>query len=333
MRILVAVVIIGALGWSAFWWLGARAVDRDLTAWVADRQNTGWVAHIDDIQTRGFPNRFDTTLSGVELADPNTGIAWTAPFFQVFRLSYEPGHIIAIWPQDQMIATPNQRINITTERARASFVFETNQNWTLDRSNIAVNDAKLTSNRDWSAEIAEVLLATRMSDRVPGAIDIGFDAKDIRPANPALRKLAQMDVVPGVFESTKIDASLTFDRPWDRFAIETARPNLTALDLHKMQLNWGQLELWAAGELQFDAQGRATGSITVKAKNWREILQLLVATGWLPTGIANPLETGLELLATLAGSKTTLDAPLTIKDGSMSFGPIPLGTIPALKIR
>jgi hypothetical protein len=92
-------------------------------AWFADRSAQGWVADYDTIETRGFPSRFDTTINTLELADPRTGWAWSAPFFQVFALSYKPNHIIAVWPNEQTIATPLARANITAEDMRASAVF------------------------------------------------------------------------------------------------------------------------------------------------------------------------------------------------------------------
>ena len=76
-----------------------------------------------------------------------------------------------------------------------------------------------------------------------------------------------------------------------------------------------------------------TGRITVKAKNWREILQIAVAAGWVPEGLAETLEDGLGLRAGLSGSPETLDAPLSFEKGRVSFGPIPLGTAPRLLLR
>ena len=80
-------------------------------------------------------------------------------------------------------------------------------------------------------------------------------------------------------------------------------------------------------------QGRATGSITIKAKNWREMLDLAVQVGWVPEAMKPSLESGLNLLAGLSGSKETLDASLDFKDGRVSFGPFAIGTAPRLKLR
>ena len=130
-----------------------------------------------------------------------------------------------------------------------------------------------------------------------------------------------------------LDANLTFDAPWDRNAIESRRPQVTAIDLRLMQANWGQLDLWAAGQLSVDDQGRASGEITLKAKNWREMLDLARQAGWVPEPLVPSIESGLNLVAGMSGSPKTLDAPLTFKDGAVSFGPFRIGTAPKLVLR
>lgn len=333
MRILLVVVIAAATGWSGYWLIGSRAVENGLRDWLDGRSDAGWVANYSSIDTRGFPNRLDTTITDLELADPATGIAWTAPYFYLLRLSYNPNHVIAVWPNEQTVATPNQRISITTERARGSFVFKPGTDFELDRSSIVFNDVTLTSSDGWSSEITEGLLATRPTAARADAVDVGFELKNMRPASPALAQLADSGILPEAIEQLKIDASLKFDAPWDRQAIETRRPAVTDVELNLLQVRWGQLDIWAAGDLTVNDAGLASGSITVKARNWRELLQIAVATGWIPDALSGTLEGGLGLLAQLSGSPETLDAPLTFRNGQVSFGPIPLGSLPPLRLR
>ena len=58
----------------------------------------------------------------------------------------------------------------------------------------------------------------------------------------------------------------------------------------------------------------------VKAENWREILELAVASGAVPEGLAGTLEDALGLLAGLSGSSKTLDIPLDFRNGRMLLG-------------
>lgn len=333
MRKLLYVTVAAALAWSTFWLIGARGVENGLRDWLDDRAGAGWVAEYSAVETRGFPNRFDTTITALDLADPASGLAWTAPFFQLFRLSYEPNHLIAIWPNDQTLATPHQRVSINSTDARGSLVFKPRSDHHLDRASIVATGLQLNSTAGWSADIAEARLATRPSETLDAGVDIGIDIRQLHPDNSGLARLARAGLVPDTLTSLKIDAALRFDAPWDRAAIETRRPAITAIELNLLQAKWGKLDLWMAGDLSVDDAGRASGSITVKAKNWREILELGVALGWVPDRFAGTLESGLGLLATLSGSPETLDAPLSFTDGQVSFGPIGLGTLPPLRLR
>ncbi len=333
MRIVLAAVIVLAAAWSGYWWIGARAEQNGIRNWLDARDRAGWVANYSMVETTGFPNRFDTTISEIELADPETGVAWAAPFLQLLRLSYEPNHVIAVWPDEQTFASPYQRISVTTDRARASFVFLPRTDYQLERSNFSFEGVRLRSTKDWSARVENVRLATRPADAGENAYDIGFEATGLRPKGTKLSQLAEIGLVPETFETLKLDATLAFDAPWDRTALEERRPAITEIELNLAQAIWGELDLWMAGDVTLDEAGRATGEITVKARNWREMLQLAVAAGWLPDGMADTLEGGLELLAGLSGSPKTLDAPLKLRDGAVSFGPIPLGTLPPIRIR
>ncbi|MCP3971356.1 MAG: DUF2125 domain-containing protein [Rhodobacteraceae bacterium] len=332
LRVLLIAIVAPAALWSGYWWWGSHGVEDDLRAWLDGRADAGWVANYADVSTRGFPNRFDTTVTGLELADPGLGLAWTAPFFQLLRLSYEPNHIIAVWPNEQTLASPETRVTVRTGKARASLVFKPGTDLELDRVTAVFDNIRLVADAGWTAQAAEVRLATRTSERSAGAIHIGLETKQLRPVGDGLQSLAEMGIVHGVIDGLRIDATLGFDAPWDQHAVETARPLVREIELHKLQLDWGGVELWAAGDLTVDTEGLATGSITIKAKNWRELFQIAVGTGWIPDSIAGALESGLTLLAGLSGSSETLDAPLTFEAGYVSFGPVPLGSITPLRL-
>ncbi|RVT86550.1 DUF2125 domain-containing protein [Rhodobacteraceae bacterium CCMM004] len=333
MRILVAIAVIAAALWGGYWFVGATAVERALAAWIAERRSDGWVADYATLDTRGFPNRFDTTLTDLDIADPATGWAWTAPFFQILALSYRPTHVIAVWPEAQSLATPLERIDIASDTLRASVVFEADTALTLDRATLVAEAVRLRSNAGWNAALAEARLATRQTAARPLAHDLGFEARDLVLAEALRDGLDPTGLLPGTVARLAVDATVAFDAPWDRFAVERARPQPTAIDLRLAEAQWGDLALKLAGSLEVDAEGRPEGEIVVKATNWRDMIAIAVASGALPEGMAGTLEGGLGLLAGLSGDPKTLDVPLRFADGRVSLGPIPLGPAPILRLR
>ncbi|MGR3662657.1 MAG: DUF2125 domain-containing protein [Paracoccaceae bacterium] len=333
MRKLITAILVVAGLWGGYWFVGSYAVERSLTAWLTDRQNEGWIAEYSSLETHGFPNRFDTTISDIGLADTRSGIAWQAPFFQVFALSYKPNHIIAIWPDTQTLSTPYQNINITNDRMRASVIFEAGTAFTLSRSDFELENFSLRSNLGWSASVGKGQFSTRQVETDPDSHKIWFEASDVYPSAALLSRLNPTHVLPDMFETLTVDTTLTFDAPWDRFAVEQQRPQITKIDLTEMRASWGDIDIRAAGELQVDAQGMPTGEITVKAKNWRDILNIAIETGAIPASMTMIVTRALQVMAEMAGDPKTLDATLTFRNGQISLGVIPLGPAPRLTIR
>ena len=333
MRKLLVVVLVLAGLWGGYWFIGARAMETGLSGWLDARAADGWVAEYAAVNTRGFPNRFDTTVSELMLADPETGVAWTAPFFQILTLSYKPNHIIAVWPDEQTVASPYERITVAAEKMQGSVVFEPGTALTLDRSTFVLDGMTFESTAGWSAAISEGRLATRQTSALEHHHDIGFEANLVRPAEPVLAALDPAKMLPEVIDTMRIDATVGFDAPWDRYAIEDARPGITSVDLKELRANWGEMDLRATGELDVDAEGVPSGRITVRAENWRQMLDVARSAGLVPESMAPTVARGLEFLAGLSGKPDTLDAPLTFRNGFVAFGPIPLGPAPRLVLR
>ncbi|WP_300513568.1 DUF2125 domain-containing protein [Aliiroseovarius sp.] len=331
-KLLVIAALLGAL-WGGYWFIGSSAMERGLVAWIGDRQTDGWVAEYATLDTRGFPSRFDTTITDLELADPRTGIAWSAPWFQILSLSYRPYHVIAVWPDKQVLATPHERIEISAAGMRGSIVLEPQTSLPLDRSSIVAERVELGSSAGWAASMEQAQLATRRTPAVLNSYDFSLDARGVRPASGFVELISRGVLLPEVFGGLEIRATVEFDAPWDRFAIERARPQPRRIQLDILKAQWGELDLWMAGELTVDRAGLATGEITVKAKNWRDMVTIAVGAGVLSAEFEGTVTSVLEFLSGLSGDKETLDTPLKFDRGRVWFGPVPLGQAPRFVIR
>src|SRR4051794_30128731 len=106
MRTLLAIVILAALAWSGYWYVHATARHNAIDGWLAERRAAGWVAEAEKVRVRGFPNRVDTFVTGLDLADPKAGWSWKAGELELLSLSYDPFHVIAVLPGEQVVATP-----------------------------------------------------------------------------------------------------------------------------------------------------------------------------------------------------------------------------------
>lgn len=332
LRFFFGVLILFVLGWSAYWWIGSNAQQTRLIAWFENRHAAGWVAHYDKLNVKGYPNRFDTRITNLHLADPASGWAWTTPEFQVLMLSYKPGHIIAVWPPEQSITTPNERVAVHSNDIRASVKFDANTGLALKSATAELDRITLNSNAGWSAELGSAKLATRRVENRQDTHDLYFQAIDLKLSRKLLNSLGSDNFLLDVFDTVKIDITAGFDAPWNRRAIEGQKPELTRLEVRDINASWGDLKIQASGELMFDTGGYPTGQITVRAENWKDMLELAAGSGVIPSELHSVLEYGLGFLARLSNNRETIDAPLKFKNGMISIGLLPIGRTPQFRL-
>lgn len=332
MKRLLFVIVAAAALYGGYWFIGSSGATAGFERWFEDRRAEGWVAEYSGLSTRGFPSRFDTTISGIELADPQTGVAYSAPFLQIFALSYKPEHLIAVWPNDQRLSTPLGKAQIGSTDMRASLIVERSRALALERSNFFAQDLSVVMDEGSTWKTAALNMAVEKLPAATNSYKFGIDAQQLSVPVPRNLRLSG-DVLPDVFEAARGDLTVTFDAPWDLNALAHIRPQPTRVDVKLIEAKWGQLELRLAGGFDVDAQGRANGQITIKAQNWQDILALGIASGAIPAQLAQPIERGLSLLSGLSGNRNTLDLPLALDAGMMKLGPIPLGPAPLLRLR
>ena len=332
MRKLLWLLVILALAWSGYWAAGAVGLGRGLDRWLELRRGEGWQAEVRETRTKGFPFAFETRVEGISLVDPETGLGWTAPRFDIRAEAHAPTYVEAIWPDTQEILTPHETISVEAIEIAAGLGLVPGPALALDTSDVSLISVTLRSSAGWNARLDSGELATRrLAD--PLVHDIIFSARGLKPARQILELLDPLAKLPPSITTMELDMEAAFDAPWDRHAIEDRRPQPTALDIRLLKAKWGRIEFEAAGAVTVDGAGTPEGEIAVRAVNWREMLEVADAGGWVPQEFLPTIERGLEVLAGLSGNPETIDATLSLSGGLVFLGPIPLGPAPVLRIR
>ena len=330
---LIRLALVAGLFWSGLWLAGAELARGAITAWLAERRAEGWLAEAEPVKVTGYPARFELRLEVLDLADPDTGLAWAAPGLRLTSDAWDPLDLHLDWPTDQVIATPEGRVAFTTAGMGARLALAPDPALTLRAAAFELQEGALASTAGWRARLAEARLsAGRIEDRAD-RLALSFTAAEAEPSAPLLALLDPRGRLPRMIDRLEIEADVDFDAPWDIHAIDRRRPQPTRIDLSRLAARWGQLELMAAGDLAVDAEGRATGTLQLRAVNWREMLALGQDTGLIPPDLASTLETALALLAAATGRPETLEVPLIFTGGEMFLGPVPLGPAPRFGLR
>lgn len=327
--------VIGALVaiWSVVWLIGSIATERLVTGWLADREAAGWVVTRDTVQTSGYPFRFITTLPDLLLADPLTGWAVEADGFRLEQDSYQPQAIRAVWPAEHVLSTPYEHITIRAEQLEMMLHIRPLDYLALEQSETRIAALEMDSDMGWSSRVDQAMAMVAERDEPGHRYDVRIDASGVVPAGAVLALLDPAGVLPHAIERVHFDAIMGFDRIWDLTALESSRPAITRVELTELRAEWGDLALRLSGDLDVDAEGLPTGDLSVRAQNWREMIEIGVNAGAIPEGFRGTLETGLSLLAGLSDRPEDLDATLGFSDGQVFFGPIPLGPAPRLILR
>jgi hypothetical protein len=329
MRKLLFLLVTLTILWSGYWFVGSSVIRSTATSLIAAQAANGVTAETSSLSVAGFPNRFDLTAEGIRFADPASGIGWDAPFAQVFAMTWKPWHVIAALPPEQTVTLPGQEVTVTSEDLRSSLRARPAASLPLAMAIVESGPLSATSSLGWTFAAEKAVLSLGAAGGTPNGYDIAADIADLAPDPALLKLIAPEGGLAATISEIRLRANAILTAPLDRHAGET-QPRLATLALTDLAVTWGEVSLTAEGSIAPDDQGLAAGRINFTIANWRRILPILVASGTVRPQLARTAETMLEGLARQTGDPEVLKIPLTLQEGWMSFGPIPLGPAPAM---
>ncbi len=327
-RILISAAILGALAWTGWWYALARGQEAALAAWFAERTRAGWQAEHDGIGLTGFPLSLEREITGIRLADPDTGWAWTAPWLRVESATFSPSRLEVTWPGAQSLAVPGERTDITSGAMAASLELRPELAMGLVHASAEVARldvlARPGSGPGWTARAGRVEadIAERVND---DGYAITFRAENVIMPEPWMARIDPTGLAGRELERITFDGAAVFDAPLDRHLIEDGRLALRAMTIRRVGFQWGRMRLEATGAIKTDDRGYPKGKIKLTARHWREIIAMARRSGAIGADMAEALTTALELVALLGGDRDELDATLKFRDGEVWIGPISIG--------
>ncbi len=333
MRRLIRFVVFVALVWSAYWFVAGYGLRNAITAWFDRQQDLGWQADFSKVSTAGYPTRHVTRLNNPALADPVNGTAWSADWIEFQSPAIWPGRqVLRFADTPQRVSYFDQTTTVQATDLQAELNLQPGVALVLEKMALTAGQWGLNDGDEVQAA-GDTLNLVMAQEGAPEAYAIGAKMDGFEPGEDLRRLMRSASTLPQTFETLEFEAFVEFDKPWDRSAIEEGRPQPVAIDLRLAEVKWGELRLFATGELDVDDQGIPTGEIALKAENWRDMVAMANAAGALPDQAVDPVNRALHFMAGLGGNPNALDLQLNFRDGFVALGPLPLGPAPRLILR
>lgn len=329
MRRLTLLVLILAALYGGYWVFGARMVESRATAALDGLAAQGWTVDYSDLATRGFPSRFDTTLTDVRIAPPGLpGLTYAAPFLQALALSYRPNRLILVWPETQTLTLPQgSTITLTADRLRASTGVTLSTDPRLTASTLESGPATVAA--DALGEVVSLdrlLVAFRPAAAAPAEVDTYAEVIGLTSQDAYVRLLDPAGAYPAAVDRLMIDATVTFDKPLALQAAGAA-PRITRIAIKDMVLLWGDMQMTTQGTLDVAEDGTLSGQLPLALRDWPAMLDVWANSGAIERGVA---DTYAKMIGGLSADGRNVDLPLIFGGGIMRLGIIPIGAAPRL---
>lgn len=332
MRKISGVAALLGVAWCLWWWAASFTLQNRAQSWFDARAAEGWQAELGAITGGGFPSRLQAGLRDIALADPEAGLAIQTDALDISAAAYWPGDVRVVLDQGPiLVASPLGRSTLTMQDGVMALTLRPGTALELEALGWTAGPWRL-SDSDAERMRADTLTLTMTRDS-GASYDIVARADSFAPGDVVRTRLRLPDTVPRAFDSLTLHARVTFDRSWDRRALDTARPQPRHITLHLAEARWGDLLLHFAANLAIDAQGTPDGTVAIRAENWRTMLDLAQLSGALPPAFRTQAETVLDVLAGASGNPETLDVDLSLRDGGIYLGFLPIAPAPRIILR
>ncbi|GHG93391.1 DUF2125 domain-containing protein [Pseudodonghicola xiamenensis] len=333
MRRLIKIALLLALIWSGVWALTDLGLVRGMAAWLSAQRARGWQVEYSALDSSGYPFRHGLRLSAPMIADPRSGWAWRADWLGLQSPALWPGNQRLIFPAtEQRLSLFGQEATLKAQAMQARLALRPGPALRLDRLELTAGDWQLTA-ADGVTTGAGRLLVSMIQQGPAEEYRLMLSAPTLAPGGALPLTTTVTDTLPAGFDTFGLQARVRFDRPWDRRALTARRPQPRALLLDQADVRWGAMAVSARGAIDIDPQGQPSGTLAIRAENWRQMLDLSVASGVLAPQRAEQLGRLLALLAGTGDDSDTLDTELRFAGGLMLLGPLPLGPAPSLRLR
>ncbi len=334
--VLAGASLLAGAAYTIYWLILAGEIAQGIANWAEQRRAEGYVVEYSGLQTSGYPLRIQLQAAEVRLS-MRQGDAlweWRAPVLAGHVLPYMPNQFVLSALEPQEIAHSN-----TVTGAVKKYWLAPD----MATAKLGLEGGKLM-------QLALDLTGGEIhGDGFKGAVSLGRAQLNARQGNQRIEKPPLLEIAieienstyPG-FSGSALGEKLT--RLSLNAGVEGVPPAQTGtagirewrdaggiVQILEFRLDWGPLQLSAAGTTALDARNRLMGSLTARLLKYDGVISALHAAGQLSEDEKNAASLALEIIANAAGgAKGDLALPLVLQDGEVYLGPVRIARLQPL---
>ncbi|WP_319567852.1 DUF2125 domain-containing protein [Cohaesibacter marisflavi] len=324
------ILVLIAAGWSGFWYYGYTTTQALVDQFVAREVNGQKIVRCQDRKLGGYPVRLALDCSSYAVVDPASGWQVSGGPLQVYWQIHEPGQASIKTHAPMHIEQPafGQSYDITGSLIQSS-VLLTPPNG-IRAVSFKAEEATLSANNAVLGQPVGTIKADSLEfnasprQQTTGDLDLTFKASEL--------SINRIPVLNGEMTFTAKDGlnALMQDRrdPAGLWLRQSGK-----IENIDGWLEIGQKTLKLKGDIAFNQAGLANGTLKLRILNPNlETAKVKATLSAKRDGFNGPL-TGLQLMGKPVrdGDLVGSEVKITLVNGAIKAGFLPLGTLPALR--
>ncbi len=318
-----AVLVVPLVGGAGGWVWAESIYTESWAQWLEARRAEGYRFENATPRTSGFPSRIELRLDDFAMTAPD-GWRWEPPAVQGEASLLAPFEMRLNGPGEHGVVTPDgRRLTLAAESADGRLAFDPERG--LDRGNLRLGGialAGLPAGRV-SAEFLETTVGPRRQEgNGPATTVFTTEARGLTLPPDADTPFGRR------IERLELRGRLEGDLPagQDAQALQAWRAAGGGVDVDHLRVVWPPLTMSGEGRLSLDPELRPQGRLDMAVQGLEAAMDRLAEAGVLDAKTAGYVKLAVVALGRQDSEhgKTTVQVPVTLRDGRLYLGPVPL---------
>lgn len=325
--LLLVLLALALAGLSGFWFWSSDRLRDSLEAWAFERRAEGWTVAWNGPEISGFPFRLVAHFGDPALASPGRW-RWRGPDVRGQAAVWDPLLLRLQGPgrHDLSWGAFGEELNAEIEAATAEGTLRLLAGGGIERARVRFEALSI------EPEGLEVTRIERLAvTGGPAPAEPYYDEGALLRVEAAAHGVLLPDRIESPLgqriERLLFGATLTGRLPPDgtrRQVLAGWRDSGGTLVVDRLTLDWGPVSLVGEGTATLDELFRPLGAFSLEARGLLEALDALREEGRIPPATAAAARIALFALGGRAEDGGAVKVPVTLQDGFLLLGPVPL---------